>query len=112
VTPLRVSDPDYIALRTAVRAAVVVPSAFAIGDVVLANPNAGLFAAFGSIGMLIFVDFSGPRLGRLAAYSALFLAGAVLISIGTLCSESPVLATVVMAVVSFVVLFSGSRGTQ
>jgi uncharacterized membrane protein YccC len=107
VTPLRVSDPEFIALRTAVRAAVVVPSAFAIGDVVLANPNTGLFAAFGSIGMLIFVDFSGPRLGRLAAYSALFVAGAALITIGTLCSESLVLATVVMAVVSFVVLFSG-----
>jgi uncharacterized membrane protein YccC len=107
VTRLRVSDPDSIALRTGVRAAVVVPTAFAIGDVALANPNTGLFAAFGSLGMLTFVDFSGPRLGRLAAYSALFLAGAVLILIGTLCSESPVLATVVVAVVSFVVLFSG-----
>jgi uncharacterized membrane protein YccC len=107
VRPLRVSDPEYIALRTAVRAAVVVPSAFAIGDVALANANTGLFAAFGSIGMLIFVDFSGPLLGRLAAYSALFLAGAVLIPIGTLCSQSPLLATIVMAVVSFVVLFSG-----
>jgi uncharacterized membrane protein YccC len=107
VTRVRVSDPDSIALRTAVRAAVVVPIAFAIGDVALANPNTGLFAAFGCLGMLIFVDFSGPRLGRLAAYSALLLAGAALITIGTLCSESPVLATIVMAVVSFVVLLSG-----
>jgi hypothetical protein len=51
-----------IALLTAVRAAVVVPSAFAIGEVALANPNTGLFAAFGSLGMLIFVDFSGACL--------------------------------------------------
>jgi uncharacterized membrane protein YccC len=107
VTVLRVSDPDRFALRSAVRAAVVVPGAFAIGQLGFDNPNIGLFAGFGALGMLLFADFSGPRLGRLAAYSALLLTGAVLITIGTLCSQSPVLAAAVMAVVGFVVLFSG-----
>jgi uncharacterized membrane protein YccC len=107
VTLLRVSDPDHFALRNAVRAAVVVPGAFAIGQLGFDNPNTGLFAGFGALGILLFADFSGPRLGRLAAYVVLFLTGAVLITIGTLCSHSPLLAAVVMAVVGFVVLFSG-----
>ena len=104
---LRVSDPGYFALRAAARTAIVVPVAFAIGQVGIGDRNTALFAAFGALGMLTFVDFSGPRLGRLAAYVGLLLAGFVLIPIGTLCSHSPVLAAVVMAVVGFVVLFSG-----
>jgi uncharacterized membrane protein YccC len=86
---------------------VAVPGALAIGQLGVDNPNTALFAAFGAVGFLIFVDFGGPRVGRLAAYSALLVVGAVLILIGTLCSQSPVLATVVMAVVGFVVLFGG-----
>ena len=104
---VRVSDPGHFALRAAARAAVVAPLAFAIGQVGIDNPNIALFASFGALAMLIFVDFSGPRLGRLAAYVGLLIAGLVLVPIGTLCSQSPVLAATVMAVVGFVVLFSG-----
>ncbi|MCU1459014.1 MAG: protein of unknown function YccS/YhfK [Actinomycetia bacterium] len=104
---LRVSDPDHSALRSAARATVVVPSAIAICQLGLGNSNTALFAGFGSLGVLVFVNFSGPRNRQLAAYSALLVAGAVLISIGTLCSRSPVLATVGMAVVGFVLVFSG-----
>jgi uncharacterized membrane protein YccC len=107
MTRLRVSDPGHVALRNGARAAVVVPGALAIGQLGFDNPNTALFAGFGAFGLLLFVDFGGPRLGRLAAYSALLVVGAVLILIGTLCSNSPVLATVVMAVVGFVVLFGG-----
>ena len=104
---VRVSDPGHFALRAAARAAVVAPLAFAIGQLGFENSNVALFAAFGALAMLIFVDFSGPRLGRLAAYVGLLIVGVVLIPIGTLCSQSPVLAATVMAVVGFVVLFSG-----
>jgi uncharacterized membrane protein YccC len=107
VTRLRVSDPDDAALRWAARAAVVAPSALAIGQLGVDNPNTALFAGFGALALFFFVDFGGPRVGRLAAYSALLVVGAVLILLGTLCSSSPLLATVVMAVVGFVVLFGG-----
>jgi hypothetical protein len=68
VALLRVSDPGRFTLRNAVRAAVVVPGAFAICDVVLDNQNSALFAGFGSIAFLVFADFSGPTRARLAAY--------------------------------------------
>ena len=104
---LRLSDPGHFALRAAARAAVVVPAAFAIGNFGVGNPETALFAAFGALAFLVYADFSGPRLGRLAAYVALLLVGAALITVGTLCSHSPVLAAAVMAVVGFVVLFAG-----
>lgn len=104
---LRLSDPGHFALRAAARAAVVVPAAFAIGNFGVGNPETALFGAFGALAFLVYADFSGPKLGRLAAYVALLLVGAALITIGTLCSHSPVLAAGVMAVVGFVVLFAG-----
>ena len=104
---LRLSDPGHFALRAAARAAVVVPAAFAIGNFGVGNPETALFAAFGALAFLVYADFSGPRLARLAAYVALLLVGAALITVGTLCSHSPVLAAAVMAVVGFVVLFAG-----
>jgi uncharacterized membrane protein YccC len=103
----RLSDPGHFALRSAARTAIVVPLAFAIGEVGIGNPDTALFTFFGAFAFLVFVDFSGPRPGRLAAYLALLLAGAVLITVGTLCSNSPTLAVAVMAVVGFVVLFAG-----
>ncbi len=103
----RLSDPGHFALRAAARTAVVVPVAFAIGQVAVGNPNTALFATFSALALLLFVDFSGPRLGRFAAYVALLLAGAALITVGTLCSRSPALAVAAMAVVGFVVLFAG-----
>ena len=104
---LRLSDPGHFALRAAARAAVVVPAAFAIGNFGVGNPETALFAAFGALAFLVYADFSGPRLGRLAAYVALLLVGAALITVGTLCSHSPALAAAAMAVVGFVVLFAG-----
>jgi uncharacterized membrane protein YccC len=104
---LRLSDPGHFALRAAVRTAVVVPVAFAIGQVGVGNSDTALFAAFGALAFLVFVDFGGPRPARLAAYLALLLTGAALITVGTLCSRSPALAVAAMAVIGFVVLFAG-----
>ena len=57
---LKGHDPEYDALRRAVRTAVVVPIVFAFVDKVIGNPAMATFAAFGSIAMLLLVDFSGP----------------------------------------------------
>jgi uncharacterized membrane protein YccC len=104
---LRISDPGHFALRAAARAAAAVPVALAIGKVGVGNPETGLFAAFGALALLVYADFSGPKLGRLAAYVTLLLVGAALITVGTLCSHSPALAVAAMAVVGFVVPFAG-----
>jgi uncharacterized membrane protein YccC len=104
---LAISDPGRYALKNAVRAAIVVPAAFAIGLKVFDLPQMALFAAFGSLGMLLFVDFAGTRRMRLIAYLATVLVGCFTISLGTLCCHTTWLAVVVMALVGFAILFAG-----
>jgi uncharacterized membrane protein YccC len=104
---LAVSDPGRFALKNAVRAAIVVPAGLAIGLKVFDLPEMGLFAAFGAVALLVFVDFAGHRLTRLGAYLGLTAVGAVLIAAGTLCSQTTWLAVVAMALVGFAILFAG-----
>lgn len=104
---LRQHDPGYGALRRATRTAVIMPAMFAIGDQVIANPYVATFAAFGSFAMLLLVDFSGPIRDRVMAQSALVVACAVLICLGTLASRSTVVAALAMGVVGFAILFAG-----
>jgi uncharacterized membrane protein YccC len=108
VPQLRINDPGLISLKTAVRSAIIMPAVFALSYEVIQNPQTATFAAFGSFAILIFADFGGPVRSRLTAYLALALAGAVLIVIGTLCSRNPWLAAGSMAVIGFVILFSGA----
>lgn len=84
------------------------PAVFAIADKGIGNPQTAVFAAFGSIAMLVFTNFTGPRRDQLVAYLALAGVGAVNVVLGTLCSESTWLGAVVMAVIGFATLFSGA----
>jgi uncharacterized membrane protein YccC len=102
-----ISDPGRYALKNAVRAAIVVPIAFALGLKVFDLPQMALFGAFGSIGFLVFVDFGGTRAARFLAYLGLLAVGTVTISLGTLCSHTTWLAVVAMALLGFAILFSG-----
>jgi uncharacterized membrane protein YccC len=99
--------PDLAALKSAARAAIVMPAVFALADKVIQQPQTSIFAAFGSFAMLVLVEFAGPPRSRFLAYLVLAGVGAAFITLGTLCSRSPLLAAGAMAVVGFVVLFSG-----
>jgi hypothetical protein len=101
------SDPGLFALKGALRAAIVVPVAFALSLEAIGSEQMALFAAFGSMALLVFVDFGGALRTRIRAYLLLLVAGAGLIALGTACSQSTVAATVAMAVVAFVILFAG-----
>src|SRR4051794_36289387 len=104
---LQINDPEHFSLKRAARAAIVVPGVFAFADQVIVDPDTTLFAAFGSIALLVLTDFGRPRRRRLAAYLTLAVAGAALITLGTLCSQTPWLVVAAMAVVGFAFLFSG-----
>ncbi len=103
---LRRHDPEWYALRKAVKVAVVVTIGVAIGSY-LGNGQLTLFASFGGVALLLFADFPGGRSARLGAYIGLVLVGAVLICLGTLASNTPWLAVTGMAVAGFVILFAG-----
>lgn len=104
---LRAADPGMFVLKGALRAAIVTPLAFALSLVVFDVKQMALFAAFGSMALLVFADFGGPRVARLRAYSILLVVGALLIVLGTLCSRSAWLATITMGLVAFAILFAG-----
>ena len=108
---LKIHDPGLFSLKRAARAALVVPAVLAFADKVIEDSDTTLFAAFGSIALLVLTDFGGPWRRRLVAYLGLAIAGAVLIPLGTLCSQTPWLAVAAMAVVGFLILFSGVIST-
>jgi hypothetical protein len=94
----------------AVRAAVVVPSLFAITKNGFGNPQMATFAAFGGFATLVLVTFAGTRRDKLVAHLLLALAGSVLLTIGTAVNSSVVLAALVTIPVAFVVFFAGIAG--
>jgi uncharacterized membrane protein YccC len=107
IARVSVTDPGMFVLKSALRAAIVMPLAFALSLVVIDDEQMALFAAFGSMALLVFVDFGGSPRARLRAYLWLLLCGAALIALGTLCSNTTWLATVAMALVAFIILFAG-----
>src|SRR5690348_3273980 len=107
VDRIRQRDPEYDALRRAARAAMVVPVAAALGFSIGTGPQTPLFAIFGSVALLILVDFPGNRPARALAYGGLGFNGAVLITLGTLVSPHPWLSVVAMFVLAVVVTFAG-----
>lgn len=83
------------------------PAVFAFADYVVGRPQTTIFSAFGSFAILVLADFGGSRRSRLGAYLSLACAGAVLVTLGTLCSRSPVAATAAMAAIGLAILLSG-----
>ena len=100
-------DPGLRATKRSARAAVLVPAIFAIAEFGVGDAQTSLFAVFGSAALLLFVDFAGPLPARLQSYLGLWLTGAVLITVATLCSPHAVASVAAMAVVGFAVLFAG-----
>src|ERR1700753_4149929 len=90
--------------RRAVRAAIAAPIAFGLASLVL-PPAVALFAAFGTMIQLLFVEFTGP--GRHARTVLLTCATSTLLVIGTLLSSNAVAAAVGIAVIAFCISFAG-----
>ena len=105
-------DPDHLILKRSVRAAIVVPSMFAIAHTVFSNPQVGLFTAFGSFALLLFVEFTGPVRTRVTSYAVLVAVGAGFIALGTTASTHKAAAVIAMGVVGFAVLFAGIVAPQ
>ncbi|MFD8510821.1 FUSC family protein [Streptomyces antimycoticus] len=63
------------------------PAVVAIAIEFVGDRDFAIFAAFGALAGLLFVDFSGPMHVRLSAQTGLVLSGAVLVCLGTLASQ-------------------------
>jgi uncharacterized membrane protein YccC len=109
---MKKKDPDLLAVKRSVRAAVVMPGVFGLTHVLFSNSQTDLFGAFGSFALLLLVDFPGRPRTRLMSYIGLFVFGSGFIALGTVVSTHKIAAVVVMAVVGFCVLFSGIVSPQ
>lgn len=109
----RLHDRQVIrpALQRGVRAAVVVPLSFALGQWT-GNGQTGLFSAFGAFALLLMVEFVGRPPARLRAFVLLILAGVALIAVGTASSETIQAAVPVTAVIVFVILYCAVLGPR
>jgi uncharacterized membrane protein YccC len=107
VRRVRAKDPDFLVLKRAVRAAIVMPSVFAISHALSSNAQVGLFGAFGSFALLLLVEFGGRTQKRLGSYALLYVMGVVFIALGTVASTNEVAAVLGMAAVGFCVLYAG-----
>ena len=109
---LTARDPDLLAVKRSLRAAVVMPSVFGLTHLLFSDPQVSIFGAFGSFALLLLVDPPGrPRL-RLASYLTLFVVGGAFIALGTLVSTNKGMAIVAMGIVGFGVLFAGIASPQ
>src|SRR5712692_9239244 len=104
------SDPGFAALRRAARAAIIIPLAFAFGQLVLHDTQNVIFMVFGGFALLVMSDFGGPRPVRALAYVTATLVGAVLIALGTVVSQTTALAGAVMLLVGFAISFASVFG--
>ena len=98
------------AAMRAARAAIVVPSLFAITDQAIGNLQMALFAAFGGFATLVLASFGGRRRDKLIAHVALAVTGSVLLVIGTAVESSTAVAAIVTLPVAFAVFFAGYAG--
>jgi uncharacterized membrane protein YccC len=112
LTWLRAKDPGYFVVKRSIRAAVVMPSLFAVTHFAFSNSQVSLFAAFGAFALMLLVEFTGKPRTRLECYIGLWVVGSVFTVIGTIVSTDKVAAVVVMAVVGFLVLFTGIVAPQ
>jgi uncharacterized membrane protein YccC len=109
---IKEKDPGRLAVKRSVRAAVVMPSAFAFSHLLFSNPQIDLFAAFGSFALLLLVDVPGPPRTKVISYAGLFVLGSCFVALGTAVSTNKAAAVAVMAVVGFGVLFTGIVSPQ
>ena len=109
---VRSKDPDLLVVKRSVRAAVVIPSVFALAHGTFSNSQVGLFGALGSFTLLLLVEFTGRTHTRLVGYGGLYVVGACFIVVGTVASTHKVAAVVIMALVGFAVLFAGIVAPQ
>ena len=77
---------------------------------VIGNEPMALFASFGSFAALVFADFAGPLPRRFASYLGLVGAGAALVAVGTVLSQTTVAAAIGMVVVAFGAVFVAALG--
>jgi hypothetical protein len=94
-------ERSFTGIARSVRTAVVVPSLFALGALVIKQPELAGFAVFGTFAQQMLVNYDPEGTARFAQSAWLTLLGALWIGLGTLVSANVGLAVAGAAVVGF-----------
>lgn len=100
-------DPRWLVVKRALRSAAVAAVTLAVARAITSDNQVAIFASFGAIAYVLFLDLGGPLLSRGQSLITIAAVGAVLVALGTLCSQNVAAAVVSTAVVALAVLFSG-----
>jgi uncharacterized membrane protein YccC len=103
-------DPQRIALRRGLRAAVVITTVQLSFKLIHPNPQESGFLMLGLISLLMIADFGGPMRSRARAYVVTTVAGACAIAVAALASQHLWLSVIVTAAFGFLVTFVGLFG--
>ena len=76
-----------VGTRRGIRAALAGSGTFSFFYEVVHNPIAAVFAAFGSMVLLVYVEFGGPKRQRFEQHFGLIVMTSVFVVLGTLCSQ-------------------------
>jgi hypothetical protein len=94
-------EKSLAGLARATRAAIVVPSLFALAFLVIGQPEMAGFAVFGTFAHQVLVNYDPAATARFTQSATLTLLGAVMLSLGTLASGNVWLAVGATATVGF-----------
>ncbi len=104
---LRPHDPDRLAARRAVRAAIAVPVALAIALFVFDDHAGAGFTLFGVTGLLVSSDFAGSPRKRALSYLYTGIAGSISLALGWAASYNGVTAVITTVIIGFALTFAG-----
>jgi PPE-repeat protein len=97
-------------LARAARAAIVVPSLFALAFLVIGQPEMAGFAVFGTFAHQVMVRYDPEGMARFTQSATLTLLGAIMLSLGTLASTNIWLTVTGAAIVGFLSEIPGLAG--
>lgn len=101
--------PDYVNLRKASRAAIVVPGVLAFGTLI-GHDTLATYAVFASFVGLVFSDYGGPPRQRASAYLVMIVTSSMAVALGGILSAAPLAGVLGMLIVMFVATFGTAFG--
>ena len=100
-----------VSARRAIRVAIAGSGTFSFLYEVVHNPTAAFFAAFGSVVLLVYVEFGGPKRQRFEQHIGLIGLTFFFIFLGTLCSQVLWVAVVSSVIICFCISMAGVVST-
>ncbi len=109
---LEAKDPGFVAIKRAARVSVATFIGFYFSLYVVRETQMAFFASFGCVALGALSEVTGQPRQRTKTYLAAFVAGVILVTLGTLLAFNTWAAAAGMLVVGFTVAYAGVGGSR